>query len=75
MEITIDGVLMDIITTDYEYEGKKGTSIKLALYHDGKLDRISIKADEIKQFAEKIGKTVSVPCKLYAKNYNLTFIN
>lgn len=72
MEVILNGQLIDVESKNYEYEGKKGISVKLCIYSDGNLYKVSVNDEQAVYYKELIGQVVSVTCKLFCKGqFNL----
>lgn len=80
MNTIITGVLNGIESLEWEMEGKKGVSYKLAIYSvrengSGVLNKVSIKAEEVDSFKGLVGKEITVECSIFIQGtYKLTYI-
>lgn len=74
MKVIVDGQLMKAKKNDYKFEGKKGTSYKLDIYADDRLETVAVSADVYAEYKDLVGSEVSLECKIYSKDYKLKHI-
>lgn len=75
MKVSVNGQVMEVVSKDYEFNGKSGTSHKVVVYEEGKLYNVVIKEDDINQFVELIGTNVNLECDIFVKGtYNLKLV-
>ena len=74
MKVILSGKIINVFAKNYEFQGIKGTTHKLALYNEEKnhLYNVTIKKEQFEHFQELIGQAVDLECNLYIKgSYNL----
>lgn len=75
MKVSVTGQVMDVVSKEYEFNEKKGTSHKVVVYEEGKVYNIVIKEGDINQFVELIGSNVNLECDIFVKGtYNLKLV-
>ena len=67
MKVIINGNLLDVITKEYEIDGKKGITHKLDVYCDGQLYKIAIPLEMVDSFKGLIGQAIELHCKIFVK--------
>lgn len=74
MKVLLSGKIINVFARNYEFQGVKGITHKLALYNEEEnhLYNVTIKKEQFEQFKELIGQAVDLECNLYIKgSYNL----
>ncbi|MVX63852.1 hypothetical protein GKZ28_09110 [Clostridium chromiireducens] len=74
MKVIVEGQLMKAKKNDYEFDGKKGTSYKLDIYADDRLESVSVSADTFAEYKDLVGNDVTLECKIYSRDYKLKHI-
>lgn len=75
MEVLIKGVLMEVHSSEYDYEGKKGISRKLYIYDGGIVYKVSVDEVSANYYRDFVGSPVEVRCSLFCKGqYNLKLL-
>lgn len=74
MKLMLSGKILNVFVKDYDFQGVKGTTYKLALYNEEEnhLYTVTIKKEQFEQFQELVGQAVDLECNLYIKgSYSL----
>lgn len=72
MNVELTGVVMDVVSSEYDFEGRKGVVHKVCIYSNGTLYKVGIDESSIKSYVEKVGQSVTLKCKIFIKGtYNL----
>lgn len=75
MKVYLTGKVMDVISKDYEFNGKSGTSHKVVIYEDGALNNVVIQENQKDEFIGLIGTDVELQCTIFVKgSYNLKLV-
>lgn len=65
MKVFLSGNVLDVVSKEYEFEGRKGISNKVVIYSEGSLYHVKIKAGEINYYKELIGQAVELECNIF----------
>lgn len=75
MEVVLKGKVMEVFSKEYDFNGVKGVTHKVAIYKDGKIYNVTIDQKEISQFEELKNQDVEINCKIFIKgSYNLRMV-
>lgn len=75
MKVKVEGVLIDVVCNEWEFDNKKGVTYRALVYSDAKVQPVKIKIEELEKYRKLINQQVSFDCSIYVNGkYNLTVL-